>query len=112
MSATRREHDFLGELDIPADVYYGIQTSRALENFKISGTTISTMPRFIQALGYVKKAAAMANMELGVLPESIGRYICLAIKYFFNSLQYIFFTKACIMAAGWPSHLSHLLRTT
>ena len=72
MSATRREHDFLGELEIPADVYYGIQTSRALENFRISGTTIATMPRFIQALGYVKKAAAMANMELGVLPESTG----------------------------------------
>ena len=78
MSATRREHDFLGELEIPADVYYGIQTSRALENFRISGTTIATMPRFIQALGYVKKAAAMANMELGVLPESTGRFICLA----------------------------------
>lgn len=78
MSATRREHDFLGELEIPADVYYGIQTSRALENFRISGTTIATMPRFIQALGYVKKAAALANMELGVLPEEIGRHICLA----------------------------------
>jgi len=78
MMKTRREHDFLGELDIPADVYYGIQTSRAVENFRISGITISTMPRFIQAFGYVKKAAAMANMELGVLPESIGKYICLA----------------------------------
>ena len=65
MGATRREHDFLGELEIPADVYYGIQTSRAVENFKISGITISSMPRFIQALGQVKKAAALANMELG-----------------------------------------------
>ena len=78
MPNTRREHDFLGELDIPADVYYGIQTSRAVENFQISGIKISSLPRFIQAFGYVKKAAAMANMELGVLPENIGKYICLA----------------------------------
>ena len=78
MVTTRKEHDFLGELEIAADVYYGIQTSRAIENFKISGITISTMPRFIQALGQVKKAAAMANMELGVLPEDIGNAICQA----------------------------------
>ena len=78
MAATRIEHDFLGELEIPADAYYGIQTSRAVENFKISGLTIAMMPRFIQALGHVKKAAAMANMELGVLPRSIGEPICQA----------------------------------
>ena len=78
MAATRREHDFLGELEIPADVYYGIQTCRAVENFRISGMAISSFPRFVQAFGYVKKAAAMANMRLGVLPESIGKYICLA----------------------------------
>ncbi|WP_446423861.1 aspartate ammonia-lyase [Mailhella sp.] len=78
MGATRREHDFLGELEIPADVYYGIQTSRAVENFKISGLTISSMPRFIQALGQVKKAAALANMELGVLPRPVGEAICQA----------------------------------
>jgi len=78
MQTTRIEHDFLGELAIPADVYYGIQTSRAIENFKISGISISTMPRFIQALGQVKKAAALANMELGVLPVPIGTAICQA----------------------------------
>ncbi|WP_298067069.1 aspartate ammonia-lyase [uncultured Mailhella sp.] len=78
MPATRREHDFLGELDIPAGAYYGIQTSRAVENFQISGIRISSLPRFVQAFGYVKKAAALANMELGALPDEIGRYICLA----------------------------------
>ena len=78
MQTTRIEHDFLGELAIPADVYYGIQTSRAVENFKISGISISKMPRFIQALGQVKKAAALANMELGVLPIPIGTAICQA----------------------------------
>ena len=44
MGATRKEHDFLGELEIPSNVYYGIQTSRAVENFKISGLTIAMMP--------------------------------------------------------------------
>ena len=71
MTATRKEHDFLGDLEIPADVYYGIQTSRALENFRISGTTIASMPRFIQAFGYVKKAAALANMEQGGMRPSL-----------------------------------------
>ena len=76
--ATRREHDFLGELEIPADIYYGIQTYRALENFQITGHVISSFPEMIQALAYVKKAAAMANMQIGVLPENIGKAICAA----------------------------------
>ncbi len=78
MSEPRIEHDFLGEMKIPADAYYGVQTCRALENFRISGEKISSFPRFIQAFGYVKKAAALANMELGALPEDIGHWICLA----------------------------------
>ncbi len=63
----RREHDFLGEREIPQDVYYGIQTLRAIENFHITGIPLKVEPLFVQALGYVKKAAAMANAELGVL---------------------------------------------
>ena len=62
MFETRTEHDFLGELEIPADIYYGIQTYRALENFQITGHVISSFPEMIQALAYVKKAAAMAMM--------------------------------------------------
>ena len=76
--ATRREHDFLGELEIPADIYYGIQTYRALENFKITGQSISAFPELIRALGCVKKAAARANMQIRVLPETIGKAICAA----------------------------------
>ena len=78
MNATRREHDFLGDMDIPSDVYYGIQTCRALENFRISGIQVSSLPRFVQAFGFIKKAAARANMELGVLPRPIGDAICRA----------------------------------
>ena len=74
----RLEHDFLGEKEIPDSVYYGVQTLRALENFKITDIPISIEPRFVQALGYVKKAAALANMDLGVLPDEIARAIIAA----------------------------------
>ncbi len=76
--STRKEHDFLGELEIPNDVYYGIQTYRAKENFHISYTRISDIPEFIVAFAHVKKAAAMANAELGLLPENIFKAICAA----------------------------------
>ena len=61
----RTEHDSMGELKVPADALWGAQTQRAVENFPISGLT---MPReFIRALGLIKQAAAMANVELGLL---------------------------------------------
>ncbi|GAB3195130.1 aspartate ammonia-lyase [Pontibacter aydingkolensis] len=78
MSAFRREHDFLGEKEIPNEVYYGIQTSRALDNFNITGIPISKEPLFIQAFGYVKKAAAMANRDCGVISPAIAEAICKA----------------------------------
>ena len=65
--AVRRERDLLGEKDIPADAYYGVQTARALENFHISGVPISQYPDLIRALAMVKLAAARANHELGAL---------------------------------------------
>ncbi len=68
----RTERDFLGERQIPDDVYYGVQTLRGIENFKITGLPISHEPYFIQAFGYVKKAAAMANRDLGVLDAGIA----------------------------------------
>jgi aspartate ammonia-lyase len=76
MKATRKEHDFLGELDIPDNLYYGIQTFRAVDNFNITGIPISKEPLFIKALGYVKKAAAMANKDCGALDPKIAEAIC------------------------------------
>ena len=73
--AKRIEHDFLGEKEIPHDVYYGIQTLRAIENFHITGIPLMVEPVFVQALGYVKKGAAMANRDLGVLDKNIAEYI-------------------------------------
>ena len=57
------------ERELPNDVYYGVQTLRALENFPISGIPLKQFDHFITALAYVKKAAAQANCELGVLAK-------------------------------------------
>ncbi|WP_293927181.1 aspartate ammonia-lyase [Sphingobacterium sp. UBA6320] len=67
MTSSRIEHDFLGEKEISNDCYYGVQTLRAKENFDITGIPIGSEPLFIQAFGYVKKAAALANRDLGIL---------------------------------------------
>ncbi|WP_025026997.1 aspartate ammonia-lyase [Caldalkalibacillus mannanilyticus] len=69
----RMEKDFLGEKEIPADVYYGIQTVRAADNFPITGYKIH--PEMIRALAIVKKAAALANMDIKRLYEGIGEAI-------------------------------------
>ena len=70
-SKTRIEHDLLGDLAVPADAYYGVQTARALENFQISGVEIRLYPNFIKALAMVKLAAARANADVGALPREI-----------------------------------------
>ncbi|WP_276271457.1 class II fumarate hydratase [Haloarcula litorea] len=63
----RTEQDSLGEMQVPADAYWGAQTQRAIENFPISQVTFGR--RFVRALGVVKKAAAQANRDLGTIPE-------------------------------------------
>jgi aspartate ammonia-lyase len=70
---TRRERDPLGEHDVPADAYYGIQTQRAAENFPISG--LRAPDELVTATVLVKKAAAAANTAAGRLPEAVGRAI-------------------------------------
>ncbi|MDP4026562.1 aspartate ammonia-lyase [Methylobacterium sp. NEAU 140] len=70
MSSTRLEKDSLGQVELPADVLYGINTFRSLANFPISGRPIATYGEFIRAIATVKQAAAQANLELGGLtPE-------------------------------------------
>ena len=66
----RVERDSLGEVEVPSDAYWGAQTQRAVENFPISGLTFGR--RFVRALGIVKKAAAAANRDLGLLDEEIA----------------------------------------
>ncbi|SMO54496.1 aspartate ammonia-lyase [Solitalea koreensis] len=77
-SSVRVEHDFLGEKEISNEFYYGVQTLRALENFNITGIPISKEPLFIQAFGYVKKAAALANRDAGVLDAKVAKAIVFA----------------------------------
>lgn len=71
----RLEHDLLGERQVPAEAYYGIHTLRALENFPITGTPISSHPSLIRALACVKQACARANSSLGLLDEHKARAI-------------------------------------
>lgn len=74
----RIEVDLLGPMEVPADAYYGIHTVRAVENFPISGTTISDVPEMIRAMVQVKKAAALANRELRTIPGDIADAIVTA----------------------------------
>ena len=71
-SRTRREHDLLGDRDVPDDALYGIQTLRALENFPITGVAIREFPSLVEALATVKVAAALANAELGLLEHTVA----------------------------------------
>lgn len=64
---TRKEHDFIGELEISDNVYYGVQTFRAVENFKMTGRRLQDYPYFVKAFVQIKKAAALANKEVKVI---------------------------------------------
>ncbi|MDO5662675.1 MAG: aspartate ammonia-lyase [Brachybacterium sp.] len=67
MTEMRTEHDLLGDRDVPASAYYGVQTLRASENFRITDVPLAHFPKLIQALALVKLAAARANRRLGAL---------------------------------------------
>src|SRR5712672_449867 len=72
-TATRPEKDSIGLKDIPAHVYYGVQTARAVENYPISG--MRAHPTLIRSFGMVKEAAAEANRELGLVDEKVATAI-------------------------------------
>lgn len=69
---SRIENDFLGSLEIPDDVYYGVQTMRGKQNFHITEMPMSQEPFFAIAFAYVKKAAALTNKELGTIPADVA----------------------------------------
>ena len=73
MTEYRIEHDTMGEVKVPKDALYAAQTQRAVENFPISGETLK--PHHIAALGQIKRAAALANQELGVVDGEIAQAI-------------------------------------
>lgn len=67
----RMEHDLLGEKAVPADAYYGVQTARALENFQISGRTLSDYPELIVGFAQTKMAAASGNTDVGKMDRKV-----------------------------------------
>jgi aspartate ammonia-lyase len=75
MSATRLEHDLLGDYQVPINAYWGVHTARAVDNFPISGVPIGHYRSLIRALAIVKQAAAQANFELGELSAEINEAI-------------------------------------
>ena len=75
MSRIRVEEDLLGTREVPADAYYGVHTVRAVENFPIGSATISDIPDFVRGMVMVKKAAALANHEMGVLDKTVAEAI-------------------------------------
>lgn len=75
MSATRLEHDLLGDYQVPVNAYWGVHTARAVDNFPISGVPIGHYRSLIRALAIVKQAAAQANFELGELSAEINEAI-------------------------------------
>ena len=73
MTETRTEKDSLGEVQVPADRYYGAQTERARQNFPVSGLTLP--PRFLAAMARIKREAAAVNAEMGIVPEDVAEAI-------------------------------------
>jgi aspartate ammonia-lyase len=88
ISTVRSEHDSLGEREVPDHAYYGVQTMRGMENFPLSGIRLYHFEHFIRGLALVKKAAAMANGELGVV----------------NKVKADAIVKACDEIAGGKLH--------
>ncbi len=100
---TRSEHDLLGDRDVPYEFYYGIQTLRALENFNISGISLSFFPLVIEGLAVVKKAAAKANKDLGLLSKPIADSIVQACNEILNGKWHSHFVVDMIQGGAGTS---------
>ena len=83
----RTEKDVLGEVEVPNDVYWGINTQRAIQNFQISGKRFPNI--FIMSLAQLKKACLLANMELGLIDEEIGTPILQAVNEILNEEKHL-----------------------
>lgn len=100
---TRKEHDLLGDRDVPFESYYGVQTLRALENFNISGVSLSAYPLIIEALAMVKMAAAKANYDLGLLSEPVTNAILQACEEIINGKLHTHFVVDMIQGGAGTS---------
>ena len=100
---TRKEHDLIGDRNVPEEKYYGIQTLRALENFNISGQSINTFPNIVSAFGMVKMAAAKANFEVGLLSEPVTDAIVEACNEIINGKLHTNFVVDMIQGGAGTS---------
>jgi aspartate ammonia-lyase len=100
---TRREHDLLGDRDVPYEYYYGIQTLRAVENFGITGISLTHFPTLINALAMVKLAAARANLDLGLLSKPIADAIIQACNAIINGKYHTHFVVDMIQGGAGTS---------
>jgi len=100
---TRKEHDLLGDRDVPHEYYYGIQTLRALENFNITGVPLNLYPLLVDALAIVKMAAARANFELGLLDKKVAGAVIQACREIMNGRYHYYFVVDMIQGGAGTS---------
>ncbi len=101
----RIERDAMGEMEIPDDCYYGVQTMRAIANFAISG--LKPLPNYVSACVLIKKAAALVNAELGCIPIDIGMAIaCACDEILEGKLRDQFVVDVYQAGAGTSHHMN------
>jgi aspartate ammonia-lyase len=100
--STRLERDPVGELEVPSNALFGIQTFRARENFQISRLRIN--PALIVGIAEIKKAAAIVNMELGGLDPEIGEVIVTAAQEVIDGNHDEFFDLDVFQAGAGTSY--------
>ena len=102
-TATRLEHDLLGDREVPSSALYGVQTLRAMENFAISGVELCDFPTLIAAIAAVKEAAAEANRELGLLDDDIADAIIGACREITNGRHHEHFRVDMVQGGAGTS---------
>src|SRR5579859_116207 len=102
MTDYRLEKDSLGELQVPANAYYGVQTQRAVQNFPISG--LKPYPAFIWSMAAIKRAAAEVNRDLGLLDAKHADAIIRAATEIMNGQLHDQFVVDPIQAGAGTSH--------
>ena len=104
---TRTESDLLGSVEVPENVLYGVQTMRGLENFAISKFRLCEYPRFIEGLAIVKLGAAIANHEMGLLPDDMFEAIAQACREIRDGKHHEFFPVDMIQGgAGTTTNMN------
>ncbi len=103
MSQFRIEKDSLGEMKIPLEADYGIHTARAVENFPITGVLLNHYPELVQSLAMAKKAAALANLDLGAISPGIAGAIVAACDEIIGGKGHEFFVVDMLQGGAGTS---------